>query len=295
MLTAVILTRDEAAHIDRAIRSVTGIADRVLVVDSGSTDATVPMAKAAGAIVHRHTWTNYAAQFNWALSVLPEGTTWVLRLDADETVAPALGAEIADRLQNLPPSVAGVSVNRRMNFLGAPVRRGGVFPVRVVRLFRAGEGRCETRWMDEHIVCSGSVVPFRGEILDDNLKSLSWWTDKHNAYASREVVDLLNLEHGFLATDPRPEGRAGAKRMLKERVYAHLPPGMRATLYFLYRFFLRGGIFDGPQGVAFHVLQGFWYRYLVDAKLREVRAHMRRERVRPEVAIEAVLGLRIST
>ena len=153
-LTVIILTRDEALHLPRALASVQGIATRVVVVDSGSTDATVQIAQAAGAEVWQHPWTTHAQQFNWALDRLYCGTGWVLRLDADEYVTPALGAQIAAGL----PDVAGVTVGRSMYFQGQPIRYGGLFPARMLRLFRHGQGRVEPRWMDEHIVVNGPVA-----------------------------------------------------------------------------------------------------------------------------------------
>lgn len=293
-LTAIILTRDEERHIARAIASVAPVADRVFVVDSGSTDRTREIAASAGATVLSHPWRNYATQFNWALEQLPADTEWVLRLDADEIVTPGLQTEILENLPVAQSEIQGIHVARRMNFLGGPVQWGGVFPIRVLRLFRHGAGHCENRWMDEHIKVEGPVTAFRGEILDDNLNPLSWWIDKHNRYASREVVDLLNLEYHFLPNDSVADlrgGQAGIKRWIKERLYARLSAGLRAGVYFLYRYVLRLGFLDGREGRAFHILQGFWYRYLVDAKLREVKAHMRRERVDPAQAIRAVLGI----
>lgn len=297
-LTTVILTRDEERHIARAIESVRGISDRILVVDSGSTDRTRAIAESLGARVVENAWTNHAVQFNWALAQLPPGTGWVLRLDADEIVTPELAAQIAAALPGLPLEVEGIHVSRRMTFLGRTIRHGGVFPIRILRLLRHGKGHCENRWMDEHLIVEGRTIALPGEIIDDNLNSLTWWTQKHNAYASREVVDLLNLEHGFLpretVADLRGGHQAGVKRWLKERVYARLPGGTRALAYFLYRYVVRLGFLDGREGTAFHVLQGFWYRYLVDMKLREVKTHMRRTGQGPAQAIEAVLGLRVT-
>lgn len=294
-LTVVILARNEERHLARAIGSVADIADRVFVIDSGSTDSTVDLARAAGAEVLSNPWAGYATQFNWALAHLPAETDWVLRLDADEVVSDALAREISARLDGLAPSVGGISVLRRMTFLGRPIRWGGVFPIRIVRLFRHGRGRCENRWMDEHILVEGEIVGFDGELVDDNLNSLGWWIDKHNAYASREVVDLLNLEYGFLPRDTvadlRGGQQAGIKRWIKERLYARLPAGTRAFVYFLYRFVLRLGVLDGKEGRAFHVLQGFWYRYLVDMKLHEVKTHMRRQGLDAPTAIREVLGI----
>ena len=294
-LTVVILTKNEERHIARAMASVAPIADCILVVDSGSTDRTVELAREGGADVLVHPFVTQAQQFNWALDQLPADTDWVFRLDADEVITDALAREIKQRLSALSSSIAGVYVSRRMTFLGRSIKWGGIFPVRILRLFRHGRGRCENRWMDEHILVEGETVGFDGEIVDDNLNSLTWWTEKHNAYASREVVDLLNLEYGFMenetVADLRGGQQAGIKRWVKEKVYARLPGGVRAFLYFLYRYVVRLGFLDGKEGTAFHVLQGFWYRYLVDMKVHEVKVYMRRTDVDVTIAIRDVLGI----
>jgi hypothetical protein len=147
--------------------------------------------------------------------------------------------------------------------------------------------------MDEHILLNGAETALDGELLDDNLKPLGWWIDKHNNYASREVVEILDVEYGFLGREigNRPNGQAGLKRWLKESVYTRLPGGVRALAYFIYRYFCRLGFLDGKEGTAFHILQGFWYRYLVDAKLHEVRLYMQRKNVDPVCAIRDVLGI----
>jgi glycosyltransferase involved in cell wall biosynthesis len=294
-VVAIVLTFNEERHLARCISSLERVATKVLVVDSYSSDRTVEVARALGATVLKHQWVNYASQFNWALGQLESGTDWVLRIDADEVLSPELSAEIANHLPTIADDVAGIVWGRRMAFLGRIIRHGGVFPIQVLRLFRHGKGQCENRWMDEHIKVQGRVVRFYGEMIDDNLNPLTWWTDKHNKYASREAVDLLNLEFGFMphdsVADLRRGGQAGLKRWLKENVYARLPGGSRAFLYFSYRYFLRAGFLDGAEGTAFHFLQGFWYRYLVDAKVAEVKRFMRDKRATPEAAIHAVLGI----
>lgn len=294
-ITVVILTKDEQRHIARAIGSVQGFADRIYVVDSGSTDGTIKIAQDLGATVLSNPWKNYATQFNWALDQLPEGTDWVLRLDADEIVSPDLAAQIAAKLPKVGPEVHGLFMHRRMSFLGREIHWGGIFPIRVLRLFRHGRGACENRWMDEHIIVEGETENLQGEILDDNRNSLTWWTEKHNAYACREVVDILNQEHGFLPHESvarlKAGDQAGVKRWIKENVYTKLPGGTRAAMYFLYRYVFRLGFLDGREGRAFHVLQGFWYRYLVDAKLFETRAYMQSKGVDAPTAIRDVLGI----
>lgn len=291
----IILTKNEERHIGRCIKSVAHIANKVYVIDSGSTDRTLEIARQTGATVLYHPWLNYATQFNWALDQLPHDTEWVLRLDADEIVTEGLVREVMSALPQLGPDVAGIYLSRRINFLGRPIRWGGLFPIRILRLFRYGCGRCENRWMDEHIRVVGRTTNLVGEIIDDNTNSLSWWTEKHNNYASREVVDLLNLEFGFMPHETvailKGWHQVGVKRWLKENVYAKLPGGLRAFLYFSYRYILRLGFLDGREGAAFHVLQGLWYRFLVDAKLQEVKSYMRRNNVDVVDAIRDVLGI----
>lgn len=296
-LTVVILTLNEEVHITRAIGSVRAIADRIVVVDSGSSDRTTALAEGLGAEVMSHHWVNPALQFNWALTQLPPDTKWVLRLDADEVVTPALAEEISTRLSSVGEDVDGVFVSRRIKFLGRPIQYGGLFPIRVLRLFRYSRARCENRWMDEHIKTEGKTLAFKGEILDDNLNSLTFWIQKHNTYASREVVDILNFEHGFLPYETvaslRRSQHPGLKRWLKEKIYGRLPAGSRAFAYFFYRYILRLGFLDGREGMAFHVLQGLWYRFLVDAKLIEVRKYMRDKDVDAVTAIDQVLGIKV--
>lgn len=296
-IVAVILTFNEERHLQRCINSILGIVSEIVVVDCFSTDATLEIARSNGARVIQREWVNHATQFNWALTQLDNDTDWVLRIDADEVLTPALAAEIKINLANVGPEVDGVFFGRRMAFQGQLIRYGGVFPIQVLRLFRYGRGECEKRWMDEHIRVSGSTVSFSGEIVDDNLNTLTWWTDKHNKYSSREVIDLLNLEYHFMPHDSvaniRGGGQPGLKRWLKEVVYARLPLGFRAFFYFFYRYFVRLGFLDGNAGFTFHFLQGFWYRYLVDAKVIEVKRYMKEKKVGVLYAIHSVLEIKI--
>ena len=293
-LSAIILTLNEERHIERCIDSLRPFAREIFVVDSGSTDRTVQIAQACGAQVARNPWLNYAAQFNWALEHLPLRTAWVMRMDADEYATPELAGEIDARLHTLPAETAGVYVARRVHFMGRWIRHGGYYPTYLLRLWRRGRGRCEERWMDEHIqLLDGSAEYFRGDIVDDNRNDLTWWISKHNAYATREAVDLLNVRYGFAhASAPRGAHQDTRKRWVKERIYARLPAGLRAWCYFLYRYILRGGFLDGYQGAVFHVLQGFWYRFLVDAKIYEVERKMSLEGLDAKTVLARDYGIR---
>jgi glycosyltransferase involved in cell wall biosynthesis len=293
-IIVVILTYNEEIHLARCIASVKEIADDIVVADCFSTDATLEIARNHGARIIQREWTNHATQFNWALTQLDEGTEWVLRIDADEYLTPELIYQI-QALQHVTAETEGVVFGRRMTFQGKLIRFGGVFPVKVLRLFRYGRGHCENRWMDEHIVVSGKTIELNGELIDDNLNSLTWWTEKHNKYATLEALEMLNLEFNFMRHNS-PSGLTGCKqslikRWLKEAVYSRLPGGIRAFVYFLYRFVIRLGFLDGRAGAAFHFLQGFWYRYLVDMKIAEVKRYMLNNKVDVRIAIVTILGI----
>ena len=221
---------------------------------------------------------------------------WVLRLDADEYFTSKLVTEINKCLVDIPINYNGVYFGRRIYFQGSPIKYGGLFPAQVLRLFRYGKGRCENRWMDEHIIVSGSTINFKGELIDDNLNNLSWWTEKHNNYSSREAVELLNLEHHFMPIEsigPLGASQIAFKRWIKENIYFHFPVGLRAATYFFYRYIIRFGFLDGKNGASFHFLQGFWYRYLVDLKVIEVRKYMRVNNTSIKNAIFKVLGIEV--
>jgi glycosyltransferase involved in cell wall biosynthesis len=296
-LTAIILTFNEAKHLERCIKSLDGVAGEVVVVDCYSNDTTVDIAYAAGARVLQNRWVNYATQFNWALTHLGPEVDWVLRIDADEFLTLELQAEIRALLPRVEADVDGVYCGRNMFFQGKLIEYGGVFPIRVLRLFRNGRGHCENRWMDEHIKVEGATINFGSCLIDHNLNSLNWWITKHNGYASREAVDLLNLEYRFMTHETVANllggKQTGVKRWLKEVVYARLPLGIRSFVYFFYRYVLRMGFLDGYAGTAFHFLQGFWYRYLVDAKIAEVKRYMKEHCVGVEDAIKNVLDIEV--
>jgi hypothetical protein len=121
--------------------------------------------------------------------------------------------------------------------------------------------------MDEHIVLGqGSTVKAQGDLIHVIPKSLSEWSRKHDWYADRECKDILGLSGRPLGL----AGQPGARRVLKQGYYLRLPLFARAFLYWFYRYFLKLGFLDGREGLIYHFLQGFWYRFLVDAKLYEL-------------------------
>lgn len=272
-LAVVIIARDEAIHIERAIQSVRDIATSVLVVDSGSTDDTVAIAGRLGARTLFHPWKNHADQFQWGVDQLSPDVDWVLRLDADEVIEADLAAHIRKHLSSLPSEVTGVNFDRKHIFMDRWIRHGGRYPLRLLRIFRRGRGRIEQRWMDEHIVVDGgSTVTFPGGFADHNLNDLSYFVDKHNKYATLEAVEVLIHRYGLSSRDEA--GQAGstqtaAKRWIKEKIYNRIPFGLSTLAYFLFRYIVQLGFLDGRPGLIYHFLQGYWYRFLVGAKVAE--------------------------
>lgn len=279
-LTTIILTYNEALHIERAIRSVMPVSKRILVVDSYSTDATVEIAHGLGAEVLQHPFENQARQFQWAMDNGGVETAWVFRLDADEVIEPDLAEEIARRLPGLGPETVGITLKRKHIFLGRWIRHGGRYPLLMLRLFRPGFGQVEDRWMDEHIhVWGGGVVAFKGGFADHNLHDLSYFIEKHNKYATREAVQTLNNRLNLFAHDGALSGegssrQAAIKRFIKERIYNRIPYYLTAPSYFILRYVFQLGFLDGQPGLIYHFLQGFWYRFLIGAKIYELECGM---------------------
>lgn len=280
-LTVMILTYNEERHIARAIVSVQGIARAIVVIDSFSTDDTVAIAERLGATVLANPFVNQARQFQWGMDHAGIATGWVMRLDADETVEPDLAAEIADRLAKLGPGVVGINLKRKHIFMDRWIRHGGRYPLMMLRIWRNGHGRIENRWMDEHIIVwGGRTVTFDGGFADHNLHDLSFFTDKHNKYATREAIDALNRKYGLFAADgaiavAASSRQVSGKRRLKESLYNRTPFWLGPLAYFLYRYILQRGFLDGRPGLIYHFLQGFWYRFLVAAKIVEYERQLR--------------------
>lgn len=277
LLTIVVLTRNEEKHLPRLLESVRGLDANICIVDSYSDDQTLNIARQAQARIFQNTFVNQAVQFQWALQNCNISTPWVMRMDADEYLTPELLQEIQERLSSLGDDIGGIVLKRQVHFMGKWIRYGGYYPIKLLRIWRNGIGSIEQRWMDEHIVISsGRTIEFKHDLVDDNLNNLTWWTDKHNHYATREAVDLLNRQYHFFAViemDSSATGKAqnARKRWYKNNIYTRTPLFIRAFLYFMYRYFILLGFLDGRRGLIWHFLQGFWYRFLVDSKIFQIR------------------------
>lgn len=283
-ISILILTYNEGLNLESCLRKAKQLTNQIIILDSFSSDETLEIARKYDCQIFQNKFVNHAHQLNWALKNITIETKWVLRLDADEYLTPKLIDEIAEKLPNLPEEVTGIFFRRRVYFMGKWIRFGGYYPTVLLRAWRNKKAICEQRWMDEHMkLLEGKSVRFENDMVDDNAKNLHWWIGKHNDYATKEAIEHLNNKHHFLDSE-YVEGRIlgtqeQRKRWFKEKGYAYIPLAIRPFIYFLYRYFIRFGFLDGFRGLLFHVLQGFWYRFLVDSKVFEIETKSKKKGV----------------
>ena len=296
-LSVIILTYNEEIHIRRCLDNINSIAKDIFIIDSYSTDRTLDIAqKYENVKILQHQWPgNQATQFNWALTHLSINTQWVLRLDADEYLLPELIAELREKLPSLPIDVNGIIFNRRHIFMDKWMKRG-IYPVKLLRVFRYGKGMCEQRLMDEHIqLTEGRAVEFEHDFCDHNLNNLSWFCHKHVNYAIREAVDLLDIELDLTGAAESDENKQISKQAQKKRMkkhqYVKQPLFWRAFVYFCYRYFLKGACLDGKEGFLWTFLQGWWYRTLVDAKVFEIKRACGSDKEKIRQHLKTVYGI----
>ena len=280
--SAIILTFNESVHLERCVKSIENYFNNIYIVDSFSTDQTKKIAEELPVIFLENKFINHSQQFNWALNKIDKNTDWVFRIDADEYITNALGFEILKKLEKLDKSINGIFIPRKIIFKGKLIRFGGINPTKVLRLFRYGYGSCDSRWMDEHIKVSGKTTAFTNSIIDENLKSLTWWISKHNNYASKEAYELIKLNQLTKKINNNLENR-------KIKYYYKTPIILRSFLYFIYRYFFNFGFLDGLRGFSFHFMQAFWYRLLVDMKYLEVMDKYKNKRYSLKQAIKEAL------
>jgi glycosyltransferase involved in cell wall biosynthesis len=238
-ISVIVITKNEEAAIGRCLASVRW-ADEMVVVDSGSTDRTVELARAAGArVTVMSDWPGFGPQKNRALD-LATGD-WVLSLDADEWVTPALAAEIGAAVQRTD-APAGFELPRLSSFVGREMRHSGWWPDHITRLFRRGSARFSDDLVHERLVVTGAVGRLTEPLQHESFTSLEEVVDKMNRYSSASA--RMRVERG-------KSGSVGS-------AVAH---GVWA---FIRTYVLRAGFLDGREGFVLAVAnaEGTYYRYL---------------------------------
>lgn len=277
-----ILTYNEARHLPRLLQSIDGLGAPVFVLDSGSTDETVEIARQYGAVVAEHPFENHPRQWDHALRHFPLTTAWTIGLDADQVVTPELYALLRQfRDADLPAEVNGIYFNRKNYFKGRWIRYGGYFPKYLLKMFRTGKGQSDlSQFMDHRFVAPGKTLIWKqGYLIEENLKEndIRFWIDKHNRYSTLQAGEEVGRRNGAHNNQKaaRLFGGPDERILWYKSVWRSGPLYIRPFIYFIWRYFFLLGFLDGKQGFVFHFLQAFWYRLLVDIKMDEMIADNR--------------------
>ena len=226
-LSVVIITLNEDANLARTLPSVAW-ADEIVVLDSGSTDRTRQVAETFKARFYVEEWKGFAAQKNSALAKATGD--WILSLDADEEVEPALAEEIRTVL-DANPSVAGFWVPRKNFFLGRWIKHGGFYPDPKLRLFRRGVGSFEHRLVHEDLKLNGEAASLKNHLV-------------HNAYPTLDsYIEHMNRYSALGAQMAVAKGPRG---------FSLIDIALRPKLTFLYNYVFRLGFLDGREGMLLH-------------------------------------------
>lgn len=272
-VTVVILTKNEEINLPDCLASVKSFASRVVVVDSGSDDGTVELARSLGADVYFHEFENYARQFNWALENTEITTKWTFRLDADERLTEELCDELAELIEEHgDDDVNGVIMEAWLYFMGRKIKHG-CHNKRKLMLFKTGIGMIEDRKMDEHTVLKcGMAICAKNRFIHYDFKDMTHWINKMNWYATREMQDYYDFKNGKdYELGAAADAVVSNTRKKKFGLYYKFPMFIRSWLLFIYNYIFRLGFLDGKEGFIYNYMYHRWYRALVDAKIYEQR------------------------
>lgn len=267
--TAIIMTKNEEKNIVECLQSMKNFAKRCVVIDCGSTDNTVALAKENGADVYFHEFEYYAKQFNWGIDNCDIDTEWIIRLDADERFPEKLCKEIEEIIEkNKDGEVNGITIEADFFFLGRCMKHGPRNK-RKMMLFKKEFGRIEDRRRDAHSVISqGISVSTKNRFLHYDFKDLDNYIKRYNWYATREMQDYIDFKRGA-STEIKTDKAIIKQRKKKFGFYYKMPKYFRAWAWFIYNYIFRFGFLDGKAGLVFCYLECYWYRFLVDSKIYE--------------------------
>lgn len=267
--TAIIMTKNEEKNIVDCLQSMVGFAKRCVVIDCGSTDRTVELAKENGADVYIHEFEYYAKQYNWGIDNCDIDTEWLIRLDADERFPADLKAEIEELIEkNKDTQMNGITIEADFFFLGRCMRHG-MRNKRKMMLFKRSCGRIEDRRRDAYsIISEGYAACTTHRFLHYDFKDLDSYVRRYNWYATREMQDYIDFTRGA-SSEFKNDKLLAAQRKKKFGFYYKAPRYIRAWAWFLYNYIFRGGFLDGKEGLIYYFLECYWYRLLVDAKIFE--------------------------
>lgn len=272
-LSIIILTYNEEIHIKRCLESVSKISDNIsiFIIDSNSTDNTLRIAKEYTDKIYQFDFTSFSEKLNWAINNLPIQTKWTMRIDADEILTNKFVQNINKSLKEMSSDVCGVYLRRQLWFMNRWIKYGGMYPTYSMRIWKTKQVLCENRLLDEHMILrQGNSATLNLDIIDNPLTSIGNWINKHNNYSALEMLSYFENKASSMIEPKLFGNQVERKRWLKNILFYSLPSFVRPFIYFLYRYIIRFGFMDGKEGFIWHVLHGFWYRFLVDVKVYEI-------------------------
>lgn len=272
----IILTYNEEIHLPRLLTSIKDLDAPTYILDSGSTDATLQIAQDFGAEVKINAFENHPKQWDFALKNFNITTPWIIGLDADQIVTPSLFSHLEKFKDTNYAGINGIYFNRKNYFKGKWIKYGGFYPKYLLKMFRTGIGYSDLNEnMDHRFIVSGETIIWdNGHLLEENLKEnqISFWISKHNRYSdliAQEEVERLNKLRSQ-SNKANFFGNPDERNAYLKKLWWKLPLGLRPFLYFGYRLVFKLGMLDGSTGILFHFLQGFWFRLIVDVKIKEI-------------------------
>lgn len=263
------MTKNEEKNIADCLKSMRGFAKRCVVIDCGSSDKTVEIAKENGADVYFNEFEYYAKQFNWGIDNTDIDTDWIIRLDADERFPKELKKEIEKIIEdNKASDVNGITIEADFFFLNK-LMKYGLRNKRKMMMFKRDIGRIEDRRRDAHsIISQGKSVSTKNKFLHYDFKNLDSYIKRYNWYATREMQDYIEYTRGLSASINTDEAIQKTRKK-KFGFYYKTPKFLRAWLWFVFNYVFRAGFLDGIEGFLFCYYECYWYRLLVDSKIYE--------------------------
>ncbi|MGQ0799769.1 MAG: glycosyltransferase family 2 protein [Pseudomarimonas sp.] len=261
MISVVVLTLNEAANLPRCLASVAW-ADDILVLDSGTTDATCEIAKAAGARVQARAFDSFAGQRNYAMDHGQLRNGWVLHLDADEVVTTELRIELEQLVSRNTEEKPVWRVASRIIFMGRWLRRAGMYPSYQVRFGRADALRFVDFGHGQREVQPAEQVGTLSHPLDhyNFSKGVNDWLARHLRYAKAEAEELLRARQQPLRLTELLSGDPTLRRRALKRLSYYAP--CRGLLAFLYAFVIRGGALDGRAGFTYCRMFAMYHSFI---------------------------------
>lgn len=253
-----------------------GLNAAICILDSGSTDQTLQIAEISGAQIKQHAFINHPQQWHHALEVFDINTPWVICIDADQIVTDELKQQLLNFRDEDYHDINGIYFNRKNYFKSTWIKHGGYFPFYLLKMFRYGIGYSDLNEnMDHRFIVHGKTVLWKNShLLEENLKenNIRFWIDKHNRYSDLLAHEEVERKLKFRTQTLRPKfrGSPDERTAWMKQLWWQMPLFVRPAVYFVYRYIFRLGILDGRQGFIFHFLQAFWFRLIVDIKIKEI-------------------------